>query len=261
MQIGSSNDSAAVKAQYATSKGLDIRIAFHEKYSTNHQGYGNWIVSNYEIPQGAKVLELGCGTGSSWLGHDDVLARCGKLVMTDLSDGMLEKAQENLGERDNVEYQNADIQSLAYADNSFDVIIANGMLYHVPDLMKALQEVRRVLKDGGVFYCSTLGENNFTDILATWFKLGGEEFHPNHNFTMQNGGEKLRCAFERVDALFYEDSLHVTEVEDLVEYLCSLASFKAVLNLPVQRMREILQEHVKDGAIDLQKDYGMFVCR
>ena len=41
MQIGSSNDSAAVKAQYAVSKGLDIRISFHEKYSTNKQGYGD----------------------------------------------------------------------------------------------------------------------------------------------------------------------------------------------------------------------------
>ena len=61
MQIGSSNDSEAVKAQYATSKGLDTRLSFHDKYSTNKMGYGNWIVSNYEIGEGAKALELGCG--------------------------------------------------------------------------------------------------------------------------------------------------------------------------------------------------------
>ncbi|WP_156035967.1 hypothetical protein [Butyrivibrio sp. AE3004] len=52
MQIGSSNDSEAVKAQYATSKGLDTRLSFHDKYSTNKLGYGNWIVSNYEIREG-----------------------------------------------------------------------------------------------------------------------------------------------------------------------------------------------------------------
>ncbi len=46
MHIGSLNDSAAVKAQYATSKGLDIRIGLHDKYSTNKLGYGNWLVSN-----------------------------------------------------------------------------------------------------------------------------------------------------------------------------------------------------------------------
>ena len=154
-----------------------------------------------------------------------------------------------------------DIQNLSFDDDIFDVVIANGMLYHVPDLDKGLREVRRVLKTGGVFYCATLGENNFTDKLAEWFRLGGEEFNPNHNFTMQNGAEKLSVAFDDVTPVFYEDSLHITEPEDLVAYLRSLTSFKAVLNLPEQKIRDILEEHVVSGAIDLPKDYGMFVCR
>ena len=74
MQIGSSNDSEAVKAQYATSKGLNTRLSFHDKYSTNKQGYGNWIVSNYVIQAGMKVLEVGCGTGSIWLGQNEILS-------------------------------------------------------------------------------------------------------------------------------------------------------------------------------------------
>ncbi|WP_155832681.1 hypothetical protein [Butyrivibrio sp. AE3006] len=67
MQIGSSNDSKAVKEQYSSSKGINTRLSFHDKCSTNKQGYGNWIVSNYEITEGMKVLELGCGTGSIWM--------------------------------------------------------------------------------------------------------------------------------------------------------------------------------------------------
>ena len=62
MQIGSSNNTEAVKEQYKTSNGLDTRISFHDKYSTNKLGYGNWIVSNYQISAGMKVLELGCGS-------------------------------------------------------------------------------------------------------------------------------------------------------------------------------------------------------
>ena len=58
MKIGSSNDSEAVKEQYSTSKGLDIRIAFHDKYSTNKQGYGSWLVSNYDIRKGMSVLDI-----------------------------------------------------------------------------------------------------------------------------------------------------------------------------------------------------------
>ena len=141
------------------------------------------------------------------------------------------------------------------------MIIANAMLYHVPDLNKGLKEVRRVLKKGGVFYCATLGENNFVDRLAEWFKLSGEEFNPNHNFTMQNGTEKLHVAFDDVTPLFYEDSLHITEIEDLVTYLRSLSTFKTVLDLPEQKIRDILLEHEVGGAVDLPKDYGMFICR
>ena len=135
------------------------------------------------------------------------------------------------------------------------------MLYHVPDLDRGLYEVRRVLKDDGIFYCATFGENNFTDILADWFKLSGERFNPNHNFTMQNGYDKLSRHFESVTPLIYEDSLHITDMEDLVTYLKSLSSFKAVLDLSDDRIRDILNEHVSFGTIDLPKEYGMFICR
>ena len=103
--------------------------------------------------------------------------------------------------------------------------------------------------------------HNFVEKLAEWFRLGGEEFNPNHNFTMQNGAEKLYAVFDEVMPLFYNDSLHITETEDLVTYLHSLVSFKAVLDLPEQKIRDILEKHAVSGAIDLPKDYGMFICR
>lgn len=261
MKIGSSNDTEAVKAQYATSKGLDTRISFHDTYSTNKQGFGNWIVSNYEISEGMKVLELGCGTGKDWFGHNDLIEKMDKLVMTDFSEGMVKAARENLGEISNVEYMQADIEDLPFEDKSFDVIIANMMLYHVPDIEKGIREVRRVLKDEGVFYCATFGEHNFNDYLAEWFSLGGENFKPNHNFTLDNGEAMLKTAFASVETLHYEDSLRVTDVDALVDYMLSLASFKAIMDIPAQRITDILKEHEVNGVISLPKDYGMFAAR
>ncbi|MBO7600591.1 MAG: class I SAM-dependent methyltransferase [Lachnospiraceae bacterium] len=261
IKIGSSNNSEEVKEQYQTSKGLDTRISFHDKYSTNMQGYGNWIVSNYEIIKGMKVLELGCGTGSIWMGRDDVLDMFGKLVLTDFSEGMLNTAHENIGDKDNTEYLVADIQDLPFGDNSFDMVIANSMLYHVPDIEKGIKEVRRVLKDDGVFYCATLGENNFVEQLAEWFRLDGEKFNPNHNFTMQNGEQILRTAFSDIEARFYKDSLHITDIDDLVDYLRSLASLKALNDVPLERLKEIITEHSVNGVVDLPKEYGMFIAK
>ncbi len=261
MNIGSSNDVAAVKEQYANSKGLSTRISFHELYSTNKQGYGNWIVSNYEIPEGARVLEIGCGTGVSWLGHEDLIDKCEKFYFTDFSEGMLETIKGNLGERANVEYMQADIQNLPFDDKSFDIVIANAMLYHVPDLAKGISEVRRVLRDGGTFYCSTYGESGFTEELANWFKLEGDDFKPNHNFTMDNGADHLGKAFTEITALRYKDSFHITNIDDLAGYIVSLASLHGIGTLPKEKIYEVLRAHEENGVIDLPKDYGMFVAR
>lgn len=261
MRFGSSNDSAAVKEQYKTSKGLNTRISLHEKYSTNKQGYGNWLVSNYDIFAGMKVLELGCGTGSLWMGRDDILDEFGSLVLTDLSEGMIKTARENIGNRDNIAYRVADIQELPFEDKAFDMVIANSMLYHVPDLPKGINEVRRVLKDDGVFCCATLGENNFIEELAEWFKLSGESFKPNHNFTMQNGGEKLKTAFAEAEARIYKDSLHITDIDDLVDYLTSMTSLKVLSEFPVEKLKAIITEHAVNGVVDLPKEYGMFIAR
>ena len=261
MIIGSSNDVEAVRTQYSSSNGLNIRIAFHDMYSTNKYGYSNWILSNYEISEGAKVLEVGCGTASMWVEHDDLIARCGLLMLTDMSEGMLSTARENIGERKNIAYALADIQDIPFADDSFDVVIANSMLYHVPNMECGIREVRRVLKTGGVFYCATYGEHNFTDVLADWFELGGESFRPNHNFTMQNGEQILKTAFTNIEAKFYQDSLHITNIDDLVDYFLSLVSLKAIIDLPSERIHDILTQHSCDGKIELPKEYGMFICR
>lgn len=261
MMIGSSNDAEAVRTQYSTSNGLNTRIAFHDMYSTNKYGYGNWILSNYEISEGAKVLEVGCGTANMWVGHDDLIAKCELLTLTDMSEGMLSTARENVGERKNVAYALADIQDIPFEDDSFDAVIANSMLYHVPNIECGIREVRRVLRNEGVFYCATYGENNFTGVLADWFELDGESFRPNHNFTMQNGEQKLKEAFTNVEAKFYEDSLHITNIEDLTDYLRSLVSLKAIIDLPSDRIHEILMRHSCNGTIELPKEYGMFVCR
>ena len=67
------NDTTAVKQQYATANNLNTRISIHDKYSTNKMGFGNWIVSNYEIEKGDKVLELGCGNGDMWKNRESLI--------------------------------------------------------------------------------------------------------------------------------------------------------------------------------------------
>ena len=83
-------------------------------------------------------------------------------------------ARANAGTRKNVSFRQVDIQDIPYPDDSFDVVIANMMLYHVPDLRKGLTEVRRVLKPGGSFYCATTGTHGIAEYVQELLKDYGQ---------------------------------------------------------------------------------------
>ncbi len=255
------NDASAVTEQYRTAEKLNTRISIHQKYSANPQGFGNWIVSHYQIGKGMAVLELGCGTGEMWAGRDALIARCSKLVLSDFSEGMLRRAKETLRSQSGISYQAIDIQRIPYENGSFDIVIANMMLYHVPDIQKGLSEVRRVLKKGGTFYCATYGENGIMEYLGGLFEGCGVKSEPNHSFTLQNGKAQLVRFFSRVERYDYEDSLEVTSAEDMADYICSLSGMSGLRQLPRERVLSVLRAHMSQGALHVPKEYGLFVSR
>lgn len=254
------NDKKVVEKQYSTSKNLNTRISIHDKYSTNKQGFGNWIYSHYEIEDGARVLELGCGTGSMWKGHEELIKKCGELVLSDFSEAMVETTRQTVGAHPNTTYCSIDIQNIPYNDASFDVVIANMMLYHVPDLPKALAEVRRVLKSKGKFYCATYGEHGIVEYLSKLLGEYGVEDNINKNFTLQNGAQILSTVFKNIKKEIYEDSLAVTNVSDLVDYIYSLSSMSALSSQPREKIQALLQRHMVNGVLTVPKEYGMFIA-
>ena len=255
------NNQKDVKEQYANAGNLNTRISIHQKYSTNKMGFGKWIFSNYKISQGMKVIELGCGTGDMWKGQEDLINSCAGLVLSDFSEGMLENAKANLGERAGLEYRVIDIMKIPFDDETFDVVIANMMLYHVPDIARGLSEVRRVLKKGGAFYCATFGEHGIIEFLSKALNAYGVEDNVNKNFTLQNGKEILAPFFSDVVRLNYEDSLAVTNLDDLIEYIYSLSSMTSLSSVPKDEIREVLAKYVVNGVLTVPKEYGMFCSR
>ncbi len=247
--------------QYSTPDKLNTRISIHKKYSANKQGFGNWIFTNYRIEEGMKVLELGCGTGEMWMGQDALIRRCSKLFLTDLSKGMTAAAKENLKGYGNIEFCTADIQDIPFADNEFDAVIANMMLYHVKDLELGLKEVARVLKSDGTFYCATYGENGIREHIELFFDDFPISSVYNYSFTLQNGKGILAKYFGSVEKRLYEDSLEVTNADDLIDYIYSLPSFSDIQDYPRDTLRTVLENNMREGVLHIPKDYGMFIAQ
>ena len=253
------NQIETVKKQYDNSNRLNTRISIHQKYSTNKLGFGNWIYNNYDLSSNICILELGCGTGEMWKGKIDNLPSNSKLYLTDYSEGMVTKAKELLGKKDNVFYNVVNIENIPYDDLCFDRVIANMMLYHVSNIPKALSEVRRVLKDEGYFYCATYGENRIVDSIADMLNLNIEE--DKKIFTLQNGYEILKPYFKTVKRLDYNDSLDITDLDDLLDYLYSLDGISAITKIDRQLLKSSLQNKMTNGVLHIPKEYGMFVCK
>ncbi len=251
------NETEFVKKQYKKSDNLRTRISIHEKYSTNKLGLKNWYFTKYVIEDGMKILELGCGTAEMWKNRKDVIKRCGKLVLSDFSEGMLKTAKENIGDFENVEYKTIDIQNIPFEDETFDMVIANFMLYHVPDIDRAVSEVSRVLKKGGYFYAGTNGKKGVMSCISEMLELENKYECP---FTLENGGEKIKPYFESVKTERYEDSLRVTDMDDLLDYIFSGIFFSENCTFSREEVREKLKKYVNDGAISIEKSPGMFVA-
>ncbi len=147
--------------QYRDATNLDTRRALHARFSTNPYGWLPWVFDHLQaLPPTSAVLELGCGPGTLWQENAERIPPQWAVTLTDYSHGMVMEARRQVGSRAPAfHFAQADAQSLPFADAAFDAVIANHMLYHVPDRERAYREISRVLRPGGQFFAATNGRN------------------------------------------------------------------------------------------------------
>lgn len=217
-----------VQAQYQDDQALQTRRRLYERYATNPVPFSKWLFDQMDFPENTRVLELGCGNGALWQGRMEQLPPGLSLTLTDFSPGMVEVSRQSLGRYPFVSFAVADIAALPYPDASFDRVIANHMLYHVPDRPRALSQVRRVLRPGGLFYASTNGTGGMPAFLHQTLQaldpsldLFGEAHLP---FTLENGNAQLTQSFTQVQRRVYENAVEITDSRDLADYILSSTS-------------------------------------
>ncbi len=177
---------------------------------------------------------------------------------------MVQHARHRLGGCCQFRFSNLVAQSIPFQNQSFEAVIANHMLYHIPDRVLALAEIQRVLKPGGCLYASTNGEHHLQEIgdlvgkydpqFASW----SERF--SNSFTLENGATQLNAGVTQVTLHRDEDSLLVTESVPLVDYIQS-----GRMNISAERQPEFsrfikLALEQSGGKLHITKDSGVFIA-
>jgi ubiquinone/menaquinone biosynthesis C-methylase UbiE len=148
----------------------DEPLAFWERI-------GRRTVERLALATGAKVLDVGCGTGASALPAAEAVGSKGSVVGVDLAARLLDRARAKAKARglSNVEFRLADMTSLGYPNDHFDAVVSVFSIFFVPDMEGLVRELWRMVRPGGKLAVTTWGPRIFEPAYSRWQKTIKEE--------------------------------------------------------------------------------------
>jgi SAM-dependent methyltransferase len=202
------NDPELVRKEYADESRFNIRQDAWRS-ATGRDVHDFVLEALHEVGP-SRVLEVGPGKGE--LAERIALELRGEVIGVDQSERMVELTRGR-----GVEACVGDVQTLPFEDGSFDAAVAAWMLYHVPDVGRAVSELARVLRPGGRLIAVTNSAWN----LAELWSLVGETPKRDYVFGRENGEEVLRRSFSRVERRDIEGDLTFPDYEAARAYVAA----------------------------------------
>lgn len=255
----------SLSMQYKNATNISARIRLHRDYSVNQEGWFPWFFSNLHLKPGMKILELGAGNGALWSQNIAKVSNNVTIVLSDISEGILADARKTIGDHPQFQYSVFNAQKIPFADNTFDLVIANHMLFYCDDIPKALQEVQRVLKPGATFTCSTYSQKHMheiTDLVQNYnanIVLSSTKLYKR--FGLDNGRQILKPYFKDISCHKYQDAIELSDSMPIISYILSChGNQNSILLDHYQDFKQYVEKQVKDG-FHITKDAGFFSCK
>ena len=255
-----------LKSQYLNSSNISARINLHKEYAVNKKGWFPWLFEQCQIQPGDTILEIGCGDASLWRENRERIPENIKIILSDLSDGMMRDVKRSIGKKDDrFRFDVMDAHQIHMPDASVDLLIANHVLFYCEDLQQVFREIKRVLKSDGIFICSTYSGSHMKEIseLVKEFDdrivLSADRLY--ERFGKENGKELLQKEFKDVVWVQYEDHLSVTDADALLAYILSCHGNQNRYIVDRYRdFRAFVKKKTEKGFY-ITKDAGIFIVK
>jgi len=256
---------SGMSQQYADSSKLRARARLHQEFSVGEPWF-SWVMDRLPLRAGDRVLDIGCGPAWFWAASQGHFPAGLHLTLADQSEGMVREATERctpLGFA-SVTGRQADVAALPFADDSFDVVIAMHMLYHVTDQAKAVAELHRVLKPGGTLAVTTNGIGDLKELYALTTAFGGTPINPAAvAFGFDQAETLLGSQFGNVSLATCPGGLHVTDAEVVFLALTSYPPGDGASAEQLEAFRNAIDAAFAAGGgmLDVKKETGLFLSR
>lgn len=158
-----------------------------------------------------RLVDVGCGLGE--IGERVQRELGAHVCAVDVSSRMVELARAR-----GLDAQIADAERLPFPDDDFDTAFAGWVLYHVPDVGRAIAECARVLKPGGALVAASVCNDNIAEV---WELIGVDEPRDPLTFTRENGAELLEQQFAHVERRDVDADLVFPDTESLRTFVAS----------------------------------------
>jgi ubiquinone/menaquinone biosynthesis C-methylase UbiE len=257
---------------YADDSHLDVRYRTHQLHTVDPVDFGRWTLERLTWQGDERVLDMGCARGDLIREMARQADGWGILVGFDLSPGMVAKGMQ-LAKALPVHFFVGDAQSLPFPDGLFDVVMARHMLYHVPDIERAVAEAARVLRRGGYFLATTNSARTMPEYEALR-QQASERFSAltqpgmvTNRFSLENAASYLEPHFDRVDTHTLPGTLRFPDAQPFMDYFASSralimrpehtdAEWRAVLGFVRAEVEAIIAHK---GRFDVTKTSGAVV--
>jgi len=258
---------------------LSIRVLTHKRYSVRKDDLVLWTVNLLELRGDEYLLDVGCGTGNFLTPVIAQLNNEGLAIGMDISTGVMSKAiQQCRSAKGKVKFTRGDAESIPFRDESFDVVMANFMLYHVSDILKAIGEMHRVLRRGGTFLVATGSKTSYEEIRQV-HKEALANFPDSqltpisrsfgfYRFNLENGREYIERYFSPVDIFSFPDALEFEDPKPFMDYYTTSRVYRDALRDPAKLDRlydcvaDIVQRIIDErGKFRVRKLSGAFVAK
>lgn len=254
-----------VRQQYENPSNLDARCYFNKRFGVkkNKHGWYEYIFKHFDFPDDAKILELGCGMGNLWTSNNKRIKKEWDITLSDFSRQMLKETKNNVKDmKHKFNFKVIDADNIPYNDETFDAVIANHLLYLVPNVKKTLKEISRAINPGGILIASTSGKNYMKELedLLRKSKLPVHLNYAKYSFSLENGIKLLQNNFNKIKLYKSKGIFHVTEAVPMANYVLSTNT-----NLSKKQKQEVYdffdKYFSKNKKLIITRETGIFVAK